>query len=1146
MQIEHMEVDLPETNQRQTVGPLFSGLNVISGPPGSGKTRLTYWLRQVLADNQLNPIGRQHILPGRVDLRNQGRLVRLTQDQDGRVLAQQMLHSGNGHLADVALTTRQRQAIDLLASASQAQDTQANLDEAAVRLGLESPAPQSLHANARDQWVSRESELVSRLSSTSHLPDSRDELLSRRRDIEYRLNVLRQQSANSPAELIEMDRDRLVSRYAAIEADLRGAVAEIEQYDRQLAEIKAQLKLSEIEQQTSKVESSYRTQLQQLEDRLNRWRQTLRDIKSHRESLDHDETDAELDLQVGSQISGSLHADPRAPMRSLEAQIHNARKQLDQLVQQYGSNPSLPQTASAHVSTSGPQVHRDSLGQTHIRYEALPTAVYDPGRLPEMLRSMQRDLQEICHHLSRHESNTTAQALKHQVQQLRRCETELLQSVQLLIAERGILLRKIADRYNLTSDQLSLAFGQWCQCNDHQYLYDWLLKDEVDNQPRNLERPQSRMQLLDTLARLESQRKEASMRAEECRRQLREAERNRLPVQSTPEQQNHQTLEAEMLRELDVLQLAMSDWENRDRWQAELDEVRRQLALTPSDPVSVSDYRQAVNRHIVGLSGTLHHQSYHQHGREVLPYRNGVAYPQVANHSAYAGQYPVPDAIVRVAQRLAIAQALAVRGDTIPVWLDQSLDGTQPDLQRAAVEYLARVAQRQQILILTDDQRVVDLVRQHRGRVHTLQSQQLPVREAIDINQVLSGFANAHEADMWDVPALGLDRDASGFYLYEHSPIEDHPTLNPTITQRCRSLGVHRIADLLSAQADWLAEQLMLPQVSEVNVSNWQAVAELLCCVRNLRPFDARVLVGAGIRNSTMLSQMHPTKLVDRVERFLTTDVGRKIVTSGTIFELSRINNWIAAARRGATSHNRNRTTGRNVRADRPHVFSQLSSETTVSPDHERTPEYDDQPHYRQQGTRPRSRATSGRHPSDSRSERSDRDHSASHQRNPQRSDRPARLASGRQERSKMRYYLELSSPVVDAPSIGNRMAERLHAEGVNSVEQLLKSGPDSLASRLGLQRVTGATVRSWQDQSRLVCRIPNLRGHDAQMLVACGLTTPESLTAMNPEKLLSQVLAYAQSSEGQRVLRGSPAPDLDEVVNWISWAGQSRSLNAA
>jgi hypothetical protein len=145
-----------------------------------------------------------------------------------------------------------------------------------------------------------------------------------------------------------------------------------------------------------------------------------------------------------------------------------------------------------------------------------------------------------------------------------------------------------------------------------------------------------------------------------------------------------------------------------------------------------------------------------------------------------------------------------------------------------------------------------------------------------------------------------------------------------------------------------------------------------------------------------------------------------------------------------------------------------------------------------------------------------------------------------------MRYYLELSSPVVDAPSIGNRMAERLHAEGVNSVEQLLKSGPDSLASRLGLQRVTGATVRSWQDQSRLVCRIPNLRGHDAQMLVACGLTTPESLTAMNPEKLLSQVLAYAQSSEGQRVLRGSPAPDLDEVVNWISWAGQSRSLNAA
>lgn len=1166
MQLEHMEVDLPGTNQRQSVGPLFSGLNAISGPPGSGKTRLTYWLRQVLAENQLHQQTPHHVLPGRVDLRHQGRLVRLTQDPSGRVLAQQMIHSAYGQRSDglsletlrkstnyplttgttapdfvtvdTALTPRQRQAIDLLAGASQAQDTQSVLEEAAVRLGLEIPVTQAPYSNTRDQWVAREAELVSRLNSTNHLASSRDELLSRRRDIEYRLNTLRQQSANSPAALLEMDRDRLVDRYAAIEADLRGAIAEIEQYDRELAEVKAQLKLNEFDQETAKIEPSYRSQLQQLEDRLNRWRQTLRDIKSHRESLDYDQTDAQLDLQVGTQISESLHADPRAPMRSLEAQIHHARKQLDQLVQQYGSSQPLGQTISTQASSNNLKVHRDSLGQTHIRYETLPTAVYNPVRLPEMLRSMQRDLQEICHQMSRHQSKAAEQALNHQAQQLRRCETELLQSVELLIAERGVLLRRIADRYHLTSDQLTLAFGQWCQCNDHQHLYEWLLKDEVDNQPRQLERPQSRMQLLDTLARLESQRKEASLRAEECRRQLREAERSKLPVQSTPQQQSHQNLEAELLRELDIVQLALTDWDNRDRWQAELDEVRKQLAaIVPGDSVGVSEYRQAVNRHIVGLCGTLYHQAYYQPNRDVLPFQNGTAHPQVANQGPHSRQYPVPDSIVRIAQRLSIAQALAVRGDTIPIWLDQTLDGLQPELQRAAVEYLARVSQRQQILILTDDQRVVDLVRQHRGRIHSLESRQLPVPESVDINQVLSGFANAHEADIDNSSALGIVPDTSGFYLHETSPIEDHPALNPTITQRCRTLGVHSIGDLLQAQADWLAEQLRLPKISEVNVGNWQAVAQLLCCVRNLRPFDARVLVGAGIRNSTMLSQMHPTKLVDRIDRFLATDLGQKILKSGTSFELARINNWIATARRGATRYSRDPMQDSVANTRRSHIYSKHHPEPA---------DFDKPVEYSKPGDRPRSRATaSGRYVSDTNPARSERGRNAPARRQ-QRSNRPSRLTTEAHQHARLRYYLELSSPVVEAPSIGSRMAQRLQAEGVHSVEQLLKAAPDTLASKLGHQRVSGATVRAWQDQSRLVCRIPNLRGHDAQMLVACGLTTPESLTAMNAEKLLSQVLTYAQSSEGQRVLRGSPEPDLNEVINWIQWARQCRSLNAA
>ncbi len=125
-------------------------------------------------------------------------------------------------------------------------------------------------------------------------------------------------------------------------------------------------------------------------------------------------------------------------------------------------------------------------------------------------------------------------------------------------------------------------------------------------------------------------------------------------------------------------------------------------------------------------------------------------------------------------------------------------------------------------------------------------------------------------------------------------------------------------------------------------------------------------------------------------------------------------------------------------------------------------------------------------------------------------------------------------------------MARSLEEVGVVTVNDLLNVNADDLSADLGQPRVTGAVIRAWQDQSRLVCRIPNLRGHDAQILVACGVTTPEALTRMEPTALLAQTTAFASSTQGQRVLRGSQAPDLEEVKQWIDWAANSRSLMAA
>lgn len=144
------------------------------------------------------------------------------------------------------------------------------------------------------------------------------------------------------------------------------------------------------------------------------------------------------------------------------------------------------------------------------------------------------------------------------------------------------------------------------------------------------------------------------------------------------------------------------------------------------------------------------------------------------------------------------------------------------------------------------------------------------------------------------------------------------------------------------------------------------------------------------------------------------------------------------------------------------------------------------------------------------------------------------------------RFYLELSSNVVDAPSIGPKTARRLRKVRVQTVADLLRLDPERTSAKLGARHITPQVLRDWQDQARLVCRIPSLRGHDAQLLVGCGYTEPDQVANAPERELLSRVTSFASTSEGQRILRTSSPPDLNEVRDWIRWAQNSRRLEAA
>ena len=145
-----------------------------------------------------------------------------------------------------------------------------------------------------------------------------------------------------------------------------------------------------------------------------------------------------------------------------------------------------------------------------------------------------------------------------------------------------------------------------------------------------------------------------------------------------------------------------------------------------------------------------------------------------------------------------------------------------------------------------------------------------------------------------------------------------------------------------------------------------------------------------------------------------------------------------------------------------------------------------------------------------------------------------------------MRFYLELGDPVVDAPSIGPKTAQKLNDIDIFTVGEFLESDATQIAADLDDRRISEELVLQWQLQSQLVCCIPNLRGHDAQILVACGIEEPATLSTLDAGKFLKQVTEFVDSKEGQRIIRNAKKPDLAEVTAWIEWADSARQLKAA
>ena len=345
----------------------------------------------------------------------------------------------------------------------------------------------------------------------------------------------------------------------------------------------------------------------------------------------------------------------------------------------------------------------------------------------------------------------------------------------------------------------------------------------------------------------------------------------------------------------------------------------------------------------------------------------------------------------------------------------------------------------------------------------------------------------------------------------EADSLRDVPTLSADFITLLEGLGLRSVGDFLEVSPAEAASLLLDHGVTSEIVERRQREILLQSHV-GVTPDESRLLVACGVPDPERLARADEGVLLRRIETLLDRPQTQSRFGSIDQYSLARVRRWIDSARRSSYRQRAYRAWTPPVRGDHaPRATRQASSFAARSADRlmrqEANPERGKEDKSGQAGL-----------------------------------DDTVRF----QSRPGLRFYLEPQHPVVDAPSIGSKMAKRLERCEIRTVADLLSCVPEELAAELDDGRIGAELILAWQRQARLACCIPNLRAHDAQILVACDIWDAAMLSSQEASQLLPKVLEFSRTSEGKRVLRNGKEPDLQEVTAWIEWAGHARQLKAA
>ncbi len=1165
MDFQRIQVDGFGTLADLHIDDLEPGLNVYHGPNGSGKTTLLHFLRGVVCG--FEEARRLQLLPplkggspgGNLTLADQGggfTVVRRGRPDQSDALAIQV-RQGTADEAEALRTRIEKLDRDLVHLLYFVGSYEAHAIDGLVHLALRDGVDLSTRRTDA-AWVepltrdvaARRLDLWNGMDATRPIPQRESEL-QRAQHLAMqaaRKQQLRQEAVVEELERLRMHRQRLEGEYGWLLAEVQPIEADLTECQTRLWSRRSRFvsDVQQIAQPLEQIAAGWIRELHEVDRQIEHAKQVLRDLATAR-------------LRLTLDSVGQACAETPDEATTLRQQ----RELLGRLEQ--------------HALAS--EIECGSRRTTLSRACDCATLVVNYER---HLTDLRQTIYVLCQLVSRREAVVTRQHGLAEQARIDQCEGEVLERIRRLRDRREALLRS---RQEPSASRVRHAVSHellTCRCEGHA-AFAAQLPVEAELVARPLREVITQREITESEARptdptaersLLARRSELKRRTYELQGRIRDAS---LRIQE---------LEAEQARFADdhsVIDLRFAEGQAeeqlttvRDDWTALafqgmiLAEAQRRLHREEHSRV-IAEASAYLQRLTLGRYTSFHFEP----ATRELSIRGAD------------GQLLPPSALSRgtldqaaLSFRLALVAEYARRGVRLPLVLDDVLVDSDEGRLASAVEVLREVAtQGQQVVFLTCQEHLSDLFDEHgfpvrmltgglrrasrpspvritppsRTTVEVVASHSmviesvatprpLPVDSSITRHPsepVVSPFPHIVENTDRDEATVRVRVQPEGpYWLRIDSPIGLLPSLGTQMERRLGTMGIGSLGDLILLDINTVGEELVSLQISPAQVRQWQAEARLLCCVPDLTGPEAQLLAAIGIQNPVELGAEDADALWRRIERARRQDseAWQSWMSDRTDWpDVDRLRGWTRNGRRAMSLRAASQWAGW-----RPRRLQDLEQGDwdQWSPDRKRAEREPRAP-----------RAFLGNERDGQPSERGERapreDHS---QRRRPRTEREPRSTdrSDSEHEATTRFYLEIDSPIVDAPSIGPKMAEKLAKLGILTVHDFLNRSADSIASRLDEARIDLQTIGTWQSQAALMCRVPGLRGHDAMLLIGCGVKTPDQLRSYSAEGLLSQVGPLAASREGQRMLRSASAPDLTEVTDWIRWASESRELRAA